>query len=808
MRTKCILLVFSLFISFGTSIISARDVNQTRQESEVNLTSKDLIRKVRFSGNSNIKDRILEGLVKTRTNREFLAIPRFTPWLYIHNLSNGRIGEDPSLLDRSVVGNDLERIRLYYESLGYRDVQVDTTIVNLQENKVEVSYIIQEGTQYLIESVGFTGFPSSLSKETKTHFYARSPLTKTAINDSTFQLFEAYNATELRQEQERILSFLKNNGFASASRDSVIAFVQPGEQTHGLKVLFYVASGRPFHFGDVNIVYRNAQDPNYKMRSFRYSINRDLMPTKPLSPADTSNISQQNVLASINLTKSENLPTKNKVIVDQIAITPGGIYTETDYFQSIRELQNLGMLTIKRFSLSEFGINPDFSTDTIPVYIELESITPHRITTELFGMKRYGFGTGFGIDYNNINVNGLAERINISINSSFEFVSEETIQQITPEDQVQSSLFRSYELRGEYTLPRLARPFRYLNEITNFVSARSTYSLSYSRSDQLYFDINSDLQFNYRLEVPHSNSRLSILDLFELDIIDTNPSSEFKNNLIDEFGQNSLEYIRILQDFEPQVSSIIRYSFRDYTTNLIKRNNGYFRELSISAGGNLPYLVDRFLVTPNELEGELPTLFKLSDNQLLYSQFVKFTMDIRRYVPLASGTILSYRLFGGIAHPFGNNTSIPLNRRFFAGGSNDIRGWAPFQLGPGTISSDQVTINGGEIKLASFVESRQVLIQNLLGADWYGGLYADAGNIWYGPRNDFRSQDNKDQLEQGRFLFSNFYKQIAVGTGTGIRIDWDYVVIRLDFTLRAHDVNTGWFNDKKLYFSFGIGHSF
>ena len=797
-----------MFVSFGTSTISAQDVNQTGQEPEVNVSAKDLIRKVRFSGNSNIKDRILEGLVKTRTNREFLGIPRFTPWLYIHNLSNGRIGEDPSLLDRSIVGNDLERIRLYYESLGYRDVQVDTTIVNLRESKVEVSYIIQEGTQYFIESVGYTGLPSSLTKETITHFYSRSSLTKTAINDSTFQLFEAYNATELRQEQERILSFLKNNGFASASRDSVIAFVQPGEQTHGLKVLFYIAAGHPFHFGDVNIIYRNAQDPNYKMRNFRYKIDKDQVHTKLLKSEDTSSVSQQNILASINLTKSENLSTKNKVIVDQIAITPGGVYTEKDYLQSIRELQNLGMLTIKRFGLSEFGINPDFSTDTIPVYIELESITPHRITTELFGMKRYGFGTGFGIDYNNINVNGLAERINIRINSSFEFVSEETIQQITPEDQVQSSLFRSYELRGEYTLPRLARPFRYLNEITNFVSARSTYSLSYSRSDQLYFDINSDLQFNYRLEVPHSNSRLSRLDLFELDIIDTNPSSEFKNNLIDEFGQNSLEYIRILQDFEPQISSIIRYSFRDYTTNLIKRNNGYFRELSISAGGNLPYLVDRLFVTPGKLEGELPTLFKLSDNQLLYSQFVKFTMDIRRYFPLASGTILSYRLFGGIEHPFGNNTSIPLNRRFFAGGSNDIRGVAPFQLGPGTISSDQVTINGGEIKLSSFVESRQVLIQNLLGADWYGGLYADAGNIWYGPRNDFRSQDNKDQLEQGRFLFSNFYKQIAVGTGTGIRIDWDYVVIRLDFTLRAHDVNTGWFNDKKLYFSFGIGHSF
>lgn len=795
--------------SLGSTHIYAQNSIQTAENIELNSNTTNLIRKVRFSGNSTIKDRVLEGLIKTRTNREFLAIPRFTPWLYIHTLSDGRIGEDPSLLDRTVVGNDLERIRLYYESLGYRDVQVDTTIVDLRENKVEVSYIIQEGPQYFIESVGYTGFPPNLSKETKTRFYSRSPLTKTAINDSTFQLFEAYNATELRQEQERILSFLKNNGFASASRDSVIAFIQPGEQNHGLKALFYVAAGPSYRFGDVNIVYKNAQNPIPEVSSLRYSADKMVLtPTSTSTLEDTTLVSKQSLPASINLTKTINLPTKNQVILDQIAIKPGGLYSETDYLQSIRELQNLGMITIKRFGLSEFGINPDFSAEIIPVYIELESITPHRITTELFGMKRYGFGTGIGIDYSNINVNGLAERLNISVNSSFEFVSEETIQQITPEDQVQSSLFRSYELRGEYTLPRLARPFRSLNDVPNFVSARSTYSLSYSRSDQLYFDINSDLQFNYRLEVPHSNSRLSTLDLFELDIIDTNPSTEFKNNLIDEFGQSSLEYIRILQDFEPQISSIIRYSFRDYTTSLIKRNNGHFREFSLSAGGNLPYLVDRFLVTPGALEGELPTLFKLSDNQLLYSQFVKFTMDLRQYIPLASGTILSYRLFGGIAHPFGNNTSIPLNRRFFAGGSNDIRGWAPFQLGPGTISSDQVTINGGEIKLAAFAESRQVLIQNLLGADWYGALYADAGNIWYGPRNDFRSQDNKDQLEQGRFLLSNFYKQIALGTGSGIRIDWDYVVIRLDFTLRAHDVNLGWFNDKKLYFSFGIGHSF
>ena len=90
------------------SAIHAQQANQNGQQVELTADSTDLIRKVRFSGNSSIKDRILEGLIKTRTNREFLAIPRFTPWLYFYNVSNGRLGEEPSFLDRSVVGNDIE----------------------------------------------------------------------------------------------------------------------------------------------------------------------------------------------------------------------------------------------------------------------------------------------------------------------------------------------------------------------------------------------------------------------------------------------------------------------------------------------------------------------------------------------------------------------------------------------------------------------------------------------------------------------------------------------------------------------------
>lgn len=500
--------------------------------------------------------------------------------------------------------------------------------------------------------------------------------------------------------------------------------------------------------------------------------------------------------------------TKLSLLSDQLLFKPGQVYNEELYLQTVKEFQNLGNLYIRRFGQNQTSVRPDYSKPTIPSYFDLQTITKHSISSELFGMKRYGFGTGFGVDYTNNNMFGKAEQLTLSASANFEYVSSGTLERINPSDTVQSSLFRSYELRTDFSVPRIAFPFAFLDNTRYFTSGITRYSLAYSRSDQLYFDINSDVRFNFRYEVQHTNRFSSYFDLIELDIIDTTPSSEFLESLIDDFGENSFEFIRILQDFEPQFSSIIRYTLRSQNTDLIKRNSGYYSEYSISAGGNIPYLIDRFLVTPSELEGNLPALFKLSDNSLTYSRFVKLTADYRKYYPLSNTSVFAWRLFAGFAHPYGQNTSIPLNRRFFAGGSNDIRGWAPFQLGPGDIPAQDVSINGGEIKLAAYTEARQIFLRNLLNANWHAAWFVDAGNIWYGPRNDFRSEDNQDQLERGRFKFNTFYKQIAVGSGFGVRIDWEYVILRFDLAFRIHDLEAGWFNNRKPYFSFGIGHSF
>ncbi|MGN8224326.1 BamA/TamA family outer membrane protein [Gracilimonas sp. BCB1] len=771
------------------------------QQTQESTNTEDVVRRIRFSGNENVKDRTLETLVRTRTNREFLGIPRFTPWYFIWNLSNGRFGEDPAYLNLQTVGNDMERITLYYESLGFLDVQVDTTIVEYRTDKIEVSFIVDEGEPYFINTISYRGIPGFSDPQKRVEFLEQSALTKGRIDENTYRVNRQYSSQELSNEQQRIITFLKNNGYASVQRDSVIALVKPDTTaSNSLDVLYQVSLGDIYRFGDIRVRLSDEEPPvNYTQRDTLIG---------PPHTEDSSNV--------IYLQKEPGTQSHFSLLSSQLLFKPGSIYNHSLYLETVNEFQNLGMLYIQRFGQNENQALPDFTREEIPVYFDLQTLTKHSISTELFGMKRYGYGTGFGIDYNNNNVFGNAENLIIGANASFEFVSPAVLEEIDT-TATQSSVFRSYELRAEYSVPRLNFPFRTLDNRPGFTSGVTRYLLSYSRSDQLLFDINSDVGFNMRYEVNHTPNYSSFLDLIELDLVDTNPSDAYIRNLRNEFGTDTLqdgtivdafELQRILEDFEPQVSSIIRYTFRSQNTDLIKRNRGYFSEYSISVGGNIPYVIDNHISTPDTLEGNLPSLFGLSDNDLSYSRFVKLSADYRRYIPISNSGVFAWRLFGGFAQPYGGSTSIPLNRRFFAGGSNDIRGWAPFQLGPGDISTDNVNIPGGEIKLAAFSEVRQTFIRDFLGANWMAALFVDAGNVWYGPENDFRDENNQDRLEQGRFRFDNFYNQIAVGSGPGLRLDWEYVVVRFDFAFRLHDLQDGWLNNKQLYFSFGIGHSF
>lgn len=769
--------------------------------------SDNVVRIVRFVGNESIKDQTLKTLIRTQTNREFLGIPRFTPWYYIYQLTNN-FGEPPALLDRQQVGTDIERIDRYYQTRGFLDAEVDTNIVEFKENRVEVSFLIDEGNRSNISTITYSGMPSFEQDSTVLNdFFNSGELIEEQIDDSTFQVDKPYMEEQISAERRRIINFLRNNGYAAVQQDSIsVQAKRTQSDDYDIELLYRINPGETYTFGNV---YINLTGPD---RSTNYE-EQDTLSGDPYTTGGKT----------IYLQKKESAQSKFSLLTDQLLFRPGDPFNNDLYLRTINEFQNLGMMNIRQFGLSEDGSQPDYSQTDIPVMFSLETRPKHSVNFNLFGLKRYGYGSGAGVTYTNNNLFGKAENLQISTNSSFEYVRAGTIRDIAPDSETDDSggrLFRSLEARADYSLPRLTFPFSGLDDNLFFTNSRTRYSLSVSQSNQLLFDINSDVRFNWRYEVNHNDRFSSFLDLLELDVLDTNPSSQFEQSLRDEFGEDSFEYQRILEDFRPQVSSILRYTFRNQDTDLIKRNRGYFSEYSIALGGNAPFLIDKFLVTPGTIEGNLPSPAGVSDNSLAYSRFVKTTADYRQYIPLSDESVFAYRGFAGLAFPYGKSNSIPLNQRFYAGGSNDIRGWDIYSLGPGSVPLEDVTINGGEIKLLAQTEARQTLFQDFLSSDWILTWFTDAGNIWYGPRTDIISSGEEsangenpvetgqtDQRE-GKFFIDNFYNQIAVGSGLGLRFDWDYVVVRFDFSFRVHDLQEGWFENKKLYFNFGIGHSF
>jgi outer membrane protein assembly factor BamA len=168
---------------------------------------------------------------------------------------------------------------------------------------------------------------------------------------------------------------------------------------------------------------------------------------------------------------------------------------------------------------------------------------------------------------------------------------------------------------------------------------------------------------------------------------------------------------------------------------------------------------------------------------LEFYQFLKSSVDFRHYFPYGRESTFAFRINMGAAKPYGaiSENTLPYEKYFFAGGSSSIRAWAPRRLGPGNFAAtdDNGELNYdfeqfGEIIFETSVEVRRNLVNFLDGA-----LFVDAGNIWV--------FDQTPEREGANFEFNRFYKEIAIGTGAGLRIDFSFLILRLDIGFKLYD---------------------
>ena len=220
---------------------------------------------------------------------------------------------------------------------------------------------------------------------------------------------------------------------------------------------------------------------------------------------------------------------------------------------------------------------------------------------------------------------------------------------------------------------------------------------------------------------------------------------------------------------------ILRYNYEDlfimktgfgYTYN----NGRWALKANLESAGNFLNLCSNIFGSSKNDSGQ----YKIFD--IAYAQYVKADFEFTRNLLQGMRDQIVFHIGLGIAYPYGNSKVLPFEKRYFSGGANSVRGWSVRSLGPGRYKDKDGRINfitqTGDLKLDLNLEYRTHLFWKFDGA-----LFVDAGNIW-------TLRDYPEQPE-GQFKIQNIIKDLAVSYGLGLRLNFDYFILRFDLGMKA-----------------------
>ncbi len=827
---------------------------QAFPETDRNVSAADttapIVRRVDVQGARHFSEETLKERIRTRPNRRIFGIPGITWWRWIYRLGSAdwmwsRLGsalrsggEQPAYLDSATVTADVDRLQLFYRQRGFRDASVSYRVQPQGgSNRVRIVFDVEPGTATYLRRVLYTGL-DSLRHPQKRRLAEQTVFDASAVSvGDTITLSprdQRYREPKLLEERRRILTFLQNEGYAGISRDSIRAVVYR-TTPDSFDVALRVHTGPRYRFGDIRFEVTGSETS--PSRSDTIDV-----------PVDTSGEYRPWVTSRIK----EERHLKPSILRRSLQFTPGEYYDRSDVQATKRRLEDTGVFAFTNLSPQyEETIQVDRTGEHyLPLRVEGRTRQRHRVQVETFALQRESVGgvntSGLRPNEFGVGLSGVYENVNaLGGGETFRFRTSGSVA-----SGLESTLVSSYQFEGNASLilPYFIRPFRPFErlDLSNARTRISLTGLTALRSG-LGLRIRSRVNARLRLEMDHTPTEASLIDIVDLSVSNPDTLDQFGTKFLDRvFGpeggdlQDPVQRQQILEDYtQPQVNSAVRYTFRSATANPMRRRSGHIYEVSGEVGNTVPLLFDRFVFAPATLDYSLPSFFAgpggLS-GRLLYRPYVRGSVDLRRYVSLNEGTTLGVKLFGGVAHPTARPTVVPLDRRFFSGGANSVRGWRLRDLGPGgtqlpedstaSVQGGLSNILGGDIKIESSVELRTTLLQQFLTARWVGATFLDVGNVWFGPRNRGFGQrevasdlamksleGERQEVRDGRFDGLDFLLDMGVGSGIGLRLEWQYLIVRFDLAYRLHDPsprNNDLFGDdfSGPLLHFGIGQSF
>ena len=695
-------------------------------------------------------------------------------------------GEPPSIFFENNSSSTSKRLEQYYKNKGFFNTSVLTSIDTIAHQKVNVTYQVETGESFVVdqktENIASADLDSIYQKNSENSFIKEG------------EVFEVEN---FNKERDRLVKLFRNNGIENFQQKSIRFKAYLDSLGDDLKIPIGIVIQNeakrdqnniveiPYVVQKVNKIKLFIEDPNKEFSVYTDTIQFN----------------------SLTILSDGKLNYKPKTLASGVFIKEGLPYSDQDRSNTYRYFSDL---RIFKYPNIDFSADPKDSLGLI---------------SSIYLTPREPFSVGFDLDLSHSNIQFFGISLGSSVISRNVFKGTETLElglkgTIGASKDVadkNDDFFNIFEYGGDLKLriPRMIFPFNgpliknyFEKPSTNIIIGTSfqqnigldkqnfvgtlEYQWSKNKTQKYNFKL-LDLEFvnnkaiaNYFNVYRNSYDRLnSIAQQIRYDsefVLDDNlvipkGTTEFINQVIQ--GETTIERedqlyrdVRVIQERETRLTSNNLITSSAFSFNMNTQENIFDEDFSqfqlkvVSSGNLLTGLLNLSGKEKNEDQ-----VYEFLD--VIPSQFIKTEFNFIKHWSVGKEQVLAMRLFSGIAIPYGNSDNIPFTRSYFAGGSNDNRAWKAYKLGPG-VGENSNEFNEANFKIAFNLEYRYTILGPLKGA-----FFIDAGNIW----------NALDNIEDPKQRFDGFedLNGIAIGTGFGLRYDFDYFVFRLDSGFKTYD---------------------
>ena len=631
---------------------------------------------------------------------------------------------------------------------GYFNGQVSFETVQQKNPKTaKIGYTVNLGRLYTLDSVGYFGFPAGADS-----------LIHETLDEANIHKGDPFVVANLDAERNRVSMLLRNNGYYYYQSDYASYLADTFAVDGKVQLRFQLAKDVPqqalhkWYIGRVNINMRKTFMEQLKDSLHRRYFTVRFSGKKP--------------------------PIRTRVLMADMKIRPRQLYSYDNYLQSVNKLNAMGL-----FSSTDFVFTPRDTTaacDTLDLTLNCVFDKPWDFYIETnFNARANGrVGPELKLGVTRRNAFRGGEKIDVNLHGSYEWATHG------------GSSMNNYEYGADASIefPRIIAPFFGGNRVRRDKDGRRIRRRRFYSTPLTIAKVSTDIIYRpdyYKMHVVSGEwtyrwqtSAQSRHEFSPLTV-----KYQFMNSHTSEYDSLVKKNPYLAATMQDYFVPEMRYTYI-YTSPADKLHPIRW-ETTLLESGNLVSLA--YMIGGRGWNEKDKELFKNP-----YSQFVKLETDFTKTWTLGSSSQLVGHLNAGYTWIYGNSDFIPNAEMFYVGGANTIRAFPVRGVGPGSIKSlgDKAydyLLRNGSIKFVANLEYRCRLFGN-----FHGAIFLDAGNVWTPTDDVYDDEKSEKLLSPGSFQFKNFFRELALGTGIGIRYDLDFLIIRLDWGIGLHmPYNTG-----------------